>query len=87
MTRQEWGIIPDTEMSTKHEMNGHLEIYTKFVVPLMTPEHSMPMVVEKINMKDGEMPGATDMTEGVEGTHLELPKIEKNVEVCATSLC
>ena len=58
MTRQEWGIIPDTEQSTKHEMTGHLEIYTKGVVPLMTPEHRMPMVVEKINMKDGEMPQA-----------------------------
>ena len=39
----------------------------------------MPIVVEKINMKEGEMPGATDMTEGIKGSHLELHKIEKNV--------
>jgi hypothetical protein len=45
----------------------------------MTPEHRMPMVVEKINMKEGEMPGASDMTEGIEGTLLELHKIGKNV--------
>ena len=43
MTWQGWGIIPDTELSMKHEMPGHLEIPIKGVVPLMTPEHRMPI--------------------------------------------
>ena len=43
---------------------------------LMTLERRLPMVVEKINMKEGEMSGATDMTKG---THPELHKIERNV--------
>ena len=42
------------------------------------------MTVEKINLEQREMPGVTDMTEGIKGTHPELSKIEKNVPTIET---
>ena len=41
----------------------------------------MPLVVERVNRKEGEMPEATDFTKGINGTLPELHKTKKNVTI------
>ena len=48
-----------------------MDTSTTGVVPPKTPKRRQPMVIEKMNMKEGEMPGATDMTKG---THPEIAR-------------
>ena len=59
-------------MSATHEVTGHSEIPAKDVVPLLPPERRLPLVVERVSM-EGEMPEATGITKGIEGT---LPGLE-----------
>jgi hypothetical protein len=64
-----------------HEVMCHSEIPAKDVMPLLPPEPRVPLVVKRIDRKEGEMPEATDITKGIEETFPEVHETKKNVTI------
>ena len=74
-------IAPNKELRVTHEVMCHSEIPAKDVMPLLPPEPRVPLVVKRIDRKEGEMPEATDITKGIEETFPEVHETKKNVTI------
>jgi hypothetical protein len=81
LTKQTGWTYEKGGLRATHALKCHSEIPNKDVMPLLPPEYRVPIVVKRVDRKEGEMPEATYITKGIEGTLQELHMTKKNVKI------